>query len=98
MKSFFVEKSEFVENSVVLADQKYTVALQDLDEKIISLISKDIENIPGGKERVSICNVCGKKGNSRNIKDHIKANHIKANHIDGVSHSCNSCEKTFWVG
>ena len=89
-EEFFVEKSEYVEKSVVLADPKVTVALQDLDEKIFSLMSKGNANFPGAKERVSICNVCGKKGNCRNIKDH-----IEANHIDGVSHSCSSCEKTF---
>ena len=80
---------ENVEQSVALIlDYKVTAEVQDLDEKIKSLMSSTDELISG--HRTQICNVCGKKGNMRNIKDH-----IEANHIEGISHSCNYCEKTF---
>ena len=36
------------------------------------------------------CNVCGKKGQYTNIKDH-----IEANHIESVYHPCKYCDKTF---
>ena len=61
--------------------------LQGLDEKIKSLstiVKRD------GK-RVYTCKVCGKEGSyPTQMRDH-----VEANHIEGISHPCNYCEKTF---
>jgi len=71
----------------------YTVAadLQDLDEKIKSMM-KVSENVIGGSsgnQRKRICKVCGKEDRMSNIKLH-----IEHHHITGVSHPCHDCGKT----
>ena len=42
-----------------------------------------------GRNRLAICNICGKEGPSNNMPSH-----IEANHITGISHTCNICGKT----
>ena len=79
---------ENVGQSEYLPHQKITVELQELDNKIKSMMTSTDELVK--TRRINICNVCGKKGFWTNIKDH-----IEANHIEGISHSCTYCEKTF---
>ena len=62
--------------------------LSELDEQIKSLMIIGQTHI--GKKLVRICTVCAKEGTYQNIKDHIEANHVQ-----GVSHPCDLCEKTF---
>jgi len=66
--------------------------LQELDEQINSLMSKSDKKVPNGSKMVTatVCTVCGKEDTLTHIKEH-----IEANHLDGVSISCNFCEKTF---
>ena len=70
----------------------YTVAadLQDLDDKIKSMMevskNKNDGNTAGLKR---ICNVCGKEGEQSNI-----SRHVEATHITGVSHTCKICGTT----
>ena len=66
--------------------------LQQLDEKVKSMIEKSEKKMRVGKSfhRVNICKVCGKEGQWVAIRDH-----IEANHLEGVSLACNQCEKTF---
>ena len=48
--------------------------------------------IPNGKQRQKtscICKVCGKEGIPQVIRDH-----IEANHLEGISLSCDACDKT----
>ena len=80
----FFESSE---RSVALTTDKFSGGLKELDEKIKSmwkLTKKD------GHSNY-ICQICGKecRVNSQ-IRDH-----IEVNHIEGISHPCNICEKTF---
>ena len=83
------EKESFIsEGTVAIPSQRFSSNLSELDEQIKSLMVIGQTHI--GKELVRICTVCGKEGNFRNIKDH-----IEANHIEGVSHPCDLCEKTF---
>merc|ERR1712129_252067 len=79
-------------NLVALPCYTFTGEMQDLDAKIKSMMAQSQNMIQNGKGRVRahICRVCGKEGLGRNIKDH-----IESNHIDGVSISCQFCEKTF---
>ena len=64
--------------------------LQELDEKVKSMMEKSQNLIPSGKERAKICKVCGKEGAGIAIRDH-----IEANHLEGVSLPCNACGKDF---
>ena len=90
-----------VENSVKYEDSEMAVALpnqdvlgelQDLDQKVMSMMVLGHNMIAkgNGKQRASICQVCGKEGQTSLIKDH-----IEANHLDGITIPCNLCEKTF---
>ena len=85
-----IGKVENVAKQFFLPDHKVTTDFSELDEHINSMMTKGDEICPGRKEKVSICKVCGKEGQRTSIRDH-----IEANHIDGVSHSCPSCEKIF---
>ena len=66
--------------------------LQELDEKVKSMMEKSEHFIQNGKgrERTKICKLCGKEGQGIAIRDH-----IEANHLDGVSLPCNVCGKEF---
>ena len=66
--------------------------LQELDEKVKSMMEKTNKQMPSGTKMayVYICNVCGKEGAGIAIRDH-----IEAKHLEGVSLPCNHCEKTF---
>ena len=81
------------DNTTVLADSKVAIELNTLDVQIKSMMILGENVISNGTKslvRASVCQVCGKEGLSVNIKAH-----IEANHIEGISHSCNICEKTF---
>ena len=64
--------------------------LQELDEKVKSMMEKSQNLIPSGKQRADICKVCGKEGAGIAIRDH-----IEANHLEGIALPCNICGKTF---
>ena len=89
------------ENKSVAAGSKEIVAvssyfsgdLEELEERVKSLIGKSQNLYQGGKygnELASICKVCGKEGRSNALKDH-----IEANHLEGIVIPCDHCEKTF---
>ena len=63
--------------------------LQELDEKVKSMMETSENLIQNGKQRAKICKMCGKEGLLANIKTHIEANHITSN----ISHSCDICGK-----
>ena len=71
--------------------------LQVLDEKVKSMMERGQKMIPNSnrpdgtlKKTITwICNVCGKEGLFQLIRDH-----IEANHLEGISLSCDSCDKT----
>merc|ERR1719319_1713874 len=85
-----LEPSPPLEGTVAVTDYTVAADLQDLDDKIKSMMMFS-ENIVGGSQgnkRKRICKVCGKEDTLRNISDH-----IEANHITGVSHTCIICGK-----
>ena len=69
-------------------DTKVRSWMQKLDKQIIQ--GKDRRSGNDKKERVFACKVCGKKGRSGHIQDHIEANHLL-----GISLPCNFCGKTY---
>jgi len=84
-----VEPTPPLEGTVSVTDYTVAADLQDLDDKIRSLIGLS-ENKIGSEARpnelAKICKVCGKEGKMSNIKEHIEANHITR-----VFHTCNIC-------
>ena len=64
--------------------------MQELDEKVKSMMEISHNLDPSGRKKAKICKVCGKEGEAKAIRDH-----IEANHLEGVSLPCNVCEKTF---
>ena len=83
-------KEEFPERAVMIQNPIMSGELLELDVKIKSMMVPGKQIMPNGKRAESKCIVCGKEGKYQNIKDH-----IELHHIDGISHHCNFCEKTF---
>merc|ERR1719319_387578 len=86
-----LEPSPPLEGTVAVTDYTVAADLQDLDDKIKSMMEVS-ENIIGGSQgnkRKRICKVCGKEGQMADIQ-----RHIEAHHITGVSHTCNICGTT----
>jgi len=86
-----VESSPPLEGTVAVTDYTVAADLQDLDDKIKSMMevseNKNDRRSQTGVKRV--CKVCGKEGQMADIQ-----RHIEANHITGVSHTCNICGTT----
>ena len=64
--------------------------LQQLDEKVKSMIERSENLLPNGKEKAKICKLCGKEGSAITLRDH-----IEAHHLEGVSLPCDLCGKKF---
>ena len=60
-----------------------------LDAQIKSLMEMSQNLVSGGTHRAHICKVCGKEGHRNDLRKH-----IESNHLEGLSFSCNLCEKT----
>ena len=74
--------------TVVHSQQVDSREWTELDGKIQELMEKS-GNTKSCRERLAHkCKVCGKEGQSSAIKEH-----IEANHLDGISISCNYCDK-----
>merc|ERR1719319_1847692 len=84
-----VESSPPLEGTVAVTDYTVAADLQDLDDKIKSMIGYSDNKIGRGahpNQKAKVCKVCGKEGEMGLIRDH-----IEAHHITGVSHTCNIC-------
>jgi len=85
-----VETSPPLERTVAVTEYTVAADLQDLDDKINSMMEMgQNKNTGSTRGKTRICKVCGKEGKWYNIKAH-----IEANHITGFSHTCNICGKT----
>ena len=80
---------EETDKTVVLASQ-FDVNLEELDERVKSMMEKSQNNYANGLRKADICKVCGKEGMGSAIK-----NHIETTHLEGIVLPCNQCEKTF---
>ena len=79
------------EASVALMENSCTTDLEDLDQKVKSMMSFSENSTLGAKqERARICNICGKEGYRAFI-----IQHIEKHHMAGLSIPCNICEKSF---
>ena len=78
------------ENRIAIPNFESENYLQELDEKIKSMMETSENSISSRKGRAKICKLCGKECQGINIRDH-----FEANHLEGVSLPCNLCEKTF---
>merc|ERR1712129_200013 len=82
-----LENSLSLDETVAVTD--YTVNLDDLDDKIKSMLEVSEKRVPNQpSKKVYICKVCGKEGQWGHI-----SNHIEARHIIEVSHNCDICGK-----
>ena len=73
---------------VAVQENQIGVGLQDLNEKIRSMMTITDVRSADGKGFMASCNICGKEAPSRNMPTH-----IEGNHITGVSHACDKCGK-----
>ena len=84
-------QTDRAEESMALAIPTYFSGdLEELEERVKSMMGKSQNNLPSGRQKADVCKVCGKEDKSNNIKDH-----IEANHIEGIVIPCNLCNKTF---
>ena len=67
-----------------------SLGLQQLDEQINAMMESSENTVQIGERttRAYTCKVCGKQGQSLDVK-----RHIEANHITGITHSCEICGK-----
>ena len=77
-------------SSVLAIPTNFSGNFDELEAKVCSLMEKSQNKIANGTKFAHRCTVCGKEGQSPNIKDH-----IEANHLEGVIIPCNLCERTF---
>ena len=72
------------------AKVQFSGELQDLEEKVKSLMELTENLVPNGKQRAHVCKMCGKEGLGSNIK-----NHIETYHLEDICVPCGICESTF---
>ena len=99
-KDITSNSTAFNKNSslAVAIPNQYGTFLQELDEKVKSMMEKGHKMIPNGKQangtpkqKLSvICKVCGKEGVHSLIRTR-----IEATHLNDISVPCDRCEKTF---
>ena len=75
-------------DNTVAVQNDISVDLDDLDERVKSMMEKSENNYANGLRKADICKVCGKEGLGSAIKEH-----IEANHLEGMTFPCNLCEK-----
>ena len=78
------------ENGTIAIPSEYSGDLEELEERVKSMMEKSQNKYANGLRLAHTCKVCGKEGMGSAIKDH-----IEANHLEGISIPCNLCNKTF---
>ena len=78
------------ENTTLAIPSNFSGDLEELEERVKSMMEKSQNKTADGRKLAHICKVCGKEGQGRDIKDH-----IEANHLEGILIPCNLCDKTF---
>ena len=75
--------------STVAVQNDNSVDLEDLEERVKSMMEKSENKLANGLQLADICKICGKEGKGNVVKAH-----IEANHLEGMTFPCNLCEKT----
>ena len=83
-------KNEAETNNVIALSSIFSGNIDELEERVKSLMEKSPNNYGEGNRKADKCKVCGKEGKGSMIK-----NHIEVNHLEGIVLPCNQCEKTF---
>ena len=78
------------EMTITQRKEKFSGNMQDLDEKLDSMMTLGNNILHNRNKRATLCRVCGKEGQRITIKDH-----IETNHLEGISIPCKFCETTF---
>ena len=78
------------ENRTLALPVTFSGDLEELEERVKSMMGKSQNKYGNGHQFADICKVCGKEGKGNAIKDH-----IEANHLEGIIIPCNLCDKTF---
>ena len=88
--------SHRLKNEVVMSPSTETAIalvnspdLEELDQKVKSMMTFSENRIGKQQIKARICNVCGKEGQRIDIM-----NHIEANHMTDIAIPCNACDKT----
>ena len=84
------DRNDPTENRTLAIPNNFSGDLEELEEKVKSMIEKSQNKLANGLQLADRCKVCGKEGHGGNIKDH-----IEANHLEGIVIPCNLCDKTF---
>ena len=93
-----IPKTSFKSGKIIDPEESKTLAvpsnfsgnLDELEEKVRSMMEKSQNKLANGRAFADRCKVCGKEGGVSHIKDH-----IETNHLEGVIIPCNFCIKTF---
>ena len=78
------------ENTTLAIPNSFSGDLDELEERVKSMMEKSPNKYANGQQLAHRCKVCGKEGMGANVKDH-----IEANHLEGIIIPCNLCDKTF---
>ena len=78
------------ENTTLAIPGNFSGDLEELEERVKSMMEKSQNKCASGLQLADRCKVCGKEGRGSAIKDH-----IEANHLEGIILPCNLCDKTF---
>ena len=78
------------ENGALAIPGHFSGDLDELEERVKSMMEKSQNRHSSGHQLADRCKVCGKEGRGSAIKDH-----IEANHLEGIVIPCNLCDKTF---
>ena len=77
------------DNRTLAIPGNFSGDLEELEQRVKSMMEKSQNKIASGREFAHLCKVCGKEGQQAHIKDH-----IEANHLEGIVIPCNLCDKT----
>ena len=67
----------------------FSGGLDELEDRVRSMMEKSQNKIANGLQLADICKVCRKEGHGKDIKEH-----IEANHLEGIVIPCSLCNKT----
>ena len=80
-----------VENRTLAIPNNFSRDLEELEERVKSMMEKSKNKYGNRKQKASICKVCGKEG----IGSAARKDHIETNHLNGIAIPCNHCDKIF---